>query len=185
MAYGFGSPWDVDSLYEYQYFQCPACTFNHNSKQDFVCHTYNTHPESVEYFRKISDESLSDILPPWGFNDENTEVLSNNLKTEISLKTEIIQDDEDYSNDVLNFEEDDKEDLVDVKDENEPNCNDLNLGGINKESYIEEDQNTKEEFSVEKIVDKCKGLNGEIYFLVKWKGFDDKDLELLKSCGDA
>ena len=67
MAYGFGSPWDVDSLYEYQYFQCPACTFNHNSKQDFVCHTYNTHPESIEYFKNISDGSLNDILSPWEY----------------------------------------------------------------------------------------------------------------------
>jgi len=176
MAYGFGSPWGVVSLYEYQYFQCPACTFSHNSKQDFVCHTYNTHPECIDYFKKICDESLSDILPPWEFNDENTEVLSNNLKTEISLKTEIIQDDEDYSNDVSNFEEDDKDDVVNVKDENEPNCNNQKVGGcINKESDIEDDQNANQEFSVEKIVDKCKRLNGKIYYLVKWKGYDDKD----------
>ena len=71
------SLWDVESLYEFQYFHCPACSYNYNSKQDFVCHTYDTHPESIDYFRKISDGSLSDILPPWGFNDEKSEIIHN------------------------------------------------------------------------------------------------------------
>ena len=61
------NPWDVESLYEFQYFNCPICFFKHVSKQDFVHHAYNTHPESIEYFKNISDGSLNDILSPWEY----------------------------------------------------------------------------------------------------------------------
>ena len=68
------SPWNVDSLYEFQYFDCPKCPFKHKSKQEFVHHTFHSHPESVEYFKKISDQSVCDILCPWNenYNDNNT-----------------------------------------------------------------------------------------------------------------
>ena len=57
--------WDVKSLYEFQYFNCPSCSYKSDYKQDFVNHTFNTHPESVDFFRKISDGSLDDIITPW------------------------------------------------------------------------------------------------------------------------
>ena len=74
MASKIESPWDVSSLYQYQYFNCPSCPFKHYSKQDFINHTFNTHPESVDYFQKISDGSLSDIISPW----ELLEISKNN-----------------------------------------------------------------------------------------------------------
>ena len=58
--------WEVQSIYEFQYFNCPSCAFKHGSKQDFVNHISIAHPESVEFLRNISDdESLGDILCPW------------------------------------------------------------------------------------------------------------------------
>ena len=57
--------WDVKSLYEFQYYNCPSCSYKSDYKQDFVNHTFNTHPESVDFFRKISDGSLDDIITPW------------------------------------------------------------------------------------------------------------------------
>ena len=57
--------WDVESLYEYQYFNCPSCSYKSDQRQDFVDHTFETHPECVDYFRNISDGSLSDIIAPW------------------------------------------------------------------------------------------------------------------------
>ena len=67
------SPWNVDSLYEFQYFNCPICPFKHISKQEFVHHTFNCHPESMEYFKKISDKSMCDIICPWNedYNVDN------------------------------------------------------------------------------------------------------------------
>ena len=61
--------WDVESLYDYQYFNCPSCSFKSDHKQNFVDHTFHTHPESMDYFRNISDGSLSDIIIPWN-NDK-------------------------------------------------------------------------------------------------------------------
>ena len=62
-------PWDVESLNEFRYFNCPICSYKHKSKQDFVYHTSDAHPECVEYFKMMSDESLCDILCPW--NDDS------------------------------------------------------------------------------------------------------------------
>ena len=62
------SPWNIESLYNLQFFNCPSCIYKHDSKQDFICHAYDTHPESVDYLKNISDGSISDILCPWESN---------------------------------------------------------------------------------------------------------------------
>ena len=59
------NPWDVKSIYEYYYFNCPSCTYKHSTKQDFFDHILQFHPESSDHLRKISDGSLSDIITPW------------------------------------------------------------------------------------------------------------------------
>ena len=97
-----GNPWNVQSLCEFQYFHCPSCLYIHNSKQDFVCHAFDTHPESVEFFKNISDGSLSDILPPWGFNDDKSEVFAD------IVKTEMIQNDPEIINKASESQKPDK-----------------------------------------------------------------------------
>ena len=104
-----GNPWNVQSLCEFQYFHCPSCLYIHNSKQDFVCHAFDTHPESVEFFKNISDGSLSDILPPWGFNDDKSEVFAD------IVKTEMIENDEDFTE--SNYNELDNDEFINVKKE--------------------------------------------------------------------
>ena len=59
------NPWNIQSLYELQYFNCPSCTFKNQSTQEIVNHAYELHPESIEYLMNISDESLTDVLLPW------------------------------------------------------------------------------------------------------------------------
>ena len=59
------NPWDVVSIYAMQYYVCPSCTYKHVSKQDFVFHAFDIHPESVNSLKNISDGSLLDILCPW------------------------------------------------------------------------------------------------------------------------
>ena len=73
------NPWNIQSLYEYQYFNCPVCTYKNHSKQKFVIHTYEFHPESTEFFMNINDESLLDIVLPW----DETKV---NIKEEMTDK---------------------------------------------------------------------------------------------------
>ena len=63
------SPWDVESLYEFQYFNCPTCPYKHKSAQDFVDHAFNTHQESKNHFMNISNhDSFSDIWPIFVFD---------------------------------------------------------------------------------------------------------------------
>ena len=59
------NPWEVKSIYEYYFFNCPTCMYKHNIKQDFFDHILQFHPQSSDHLRKISDGSLSDIITPW------------------------------------------------------------------------------------------------------------------------
>ena len=58
-------PWNVESLYDLQYFNCPSCAYKHNSKQEFVNHAYNIHPESSKSLSNIKDGSISDVTIPF------------------------------------------------------------------------------------------------------------------------
>ena len=58
-------PWNVESLYDLQYFNCPSCAYKNNSKQEFVNHAYNFHPESSQNLSNIKDGSISDVTIPF------------------------------------------------------------------------------------------------------------------------
>ena len=58
------NPWNIQSIYEFQYFNCPTCVFKDQSKQEFVNHAYETHPNSIQYLINIKDESIIDIIFP-------------------------------------------------------------------------------------------------------------------------
>ena len=59
------NPWNILSIYEFQYFNCPSCIYKDNSKQDFVNHACENHPESIEHFKNICDKSLMGVDLPW------------------------------------------------------------------------------------------------------------------------
>ena len=85
------NPWDViESIYEFQYFNCPSCSYKNGSKQDFVYHACENHPESVQNLRRISDICLNDILPPWDFKSEfeNENIITANVKIEYEEEEE-------------------------------------------------------------------------------------------------
>ena len=117
----FENPWDVQSLYDFQYFNCPTCSFKNPSKYDFVHHTFKTHPESVDYLRKISDGSFPgsfiDILPL--SNDSelyNRTVISNNLKIELQ------EEEENYYEEINSID-----DVEEVKNEESSRENEENV----------------------------------------------------------
>ena len=58
------NPWNIQSIYDLQYFNCPSCIYKINSKQEFVSHAYDFHPESEEYLRNIKDGSINDVDLP-------------------------------------------------------------------------------------------------------------------------
>ena len=59
------NPWDIDSIYDLQYFNCPSCLFKDPSKQELINHAFEFHPDSTVYLVKIKDDSLIDIICPW------------------------------------------------------------------------------------------------------------------------
>ena len=60
------NPWNIQSIYELQYFNCPSCPFKNHSKQEIVNHAFECHPESVSYLSNITDSaSFRDIVCPW------------------------------------------------------------------------------------------------------------------------
>ena len=75
-----GNVWNVKSIYEFYFFNCPSCPYRNECKEDFVNHSFTSHPESVNYLKKISDGSLNDITSPWeSFGEEITEKFKNEI----------------------------------------------------------------------------------------------------------
>ena len=66
-------PWKVQSLFEFQYFNCPSCEYKDYVIQDFIYHAFENHPESIEYLSNITDGSLEGILCPWNSNEYEAE----------------------------------------------------------------------------------------------------------------
>ena len=75
------NPWNIQSIYDLQYFNCPSCIFKNTSKQEIVNHAYDFHPESIENLMNIDDNSLMDILLPWNID----------VKKEIKTEGEYIE----------------------------------------------------------------------------------------------
>ena len=59
------NPWNIQSIYELQYFNCPACNYKNQFKQKFLLHANEFHPECIPYLSTIPDDSLNDVICPW------------------------------------------------------------------------------------------------------------------------
>ena len=82
----FRNPWNVQSLYELQFFNCPSCEYKSHSKQQFVDHAYKLHPDSVNILLNINDKSITDIVCPWKIIDVIKKEPSFNSEFEDPLK---------------------------------------------------------------------------------------------------
>ena len=92
------NPWNVESIYELQFFNCPSCIYKNYSKQEIINHAFKFHSESVEYLKKIKDKSLDDISLPWDFimKDMKTEVEDKNENSSFNEKSvDLYQKDEE------------------------------------------------------------------------------------------
>ena len=88
----YENPWDVKSVYDLLVFKCPACIFLNTSKQKFVNHAFEDHPESIASLLNVSDGSLEDVLIPEDHTGE--EDLENCDKTNIDpVKLEVYEGD--------------------------------------------------------------------------------------------
>ena len=105
-------PWRIESLFELQFFVCPSCAYKNHSKQNFVNHAYNIHPESINQLKSITDNSISDVNCPWN---------------EIEIKEEISEQDDPLDDTYQNGEtleiKEDHDGLLDETDNNFQNDN--------------------------------------------------------------
>ena len=53
------NPWNIESLYDFLFFNCPSCTYKNNSKQKFVDHAVKVHPESNHFLLNLKDSSIN------------------------------------------------------------------------------------------------------------------------------
>ena len=110
------NPWNVKSIYELQFFNCPDCVYINHSKQEFVIHAYESHPNVIHYFNKIEDDSLNDVNCPWNINENETKDQLIEIKSEDEYK--------DY--DQMEISSETKTDFfIDVEDAKEYQCCDV------------------------------------------------------------
>ena len=102
--------WNIQSIYELQYFGCPSCEYRNNSKQQFVNHAYEYHPTCIDNLLNIKDDSFDDILCPWESIDIK---LENNLTMELTEESFEDQNNESFLNTEYDthFEESDYKDI--------------------------------------------------------------------------
>ena len=99
--------WGFQSIYDLQFFNCSACNYKDKSKQEFVFHICNIHPESINnLILNIQDGSIDDIKCPWNKKEENTEIIDIDVKTEEFINEEPIGN-EDFVNEETNTLEQD------------------------------------------------------------------------------
>ena len=112
------NPWNIQSIYELQFFNCPSCTYKDHSKQKLIDHAYEIHPDCVYFLSKINDNSLFDVLCPWNeifvtkieIDETDSQVLIEEpLQNEIipdikyeALDTIVDPEEETYNNPVSN-----------------------------------------------------------------------------------
>ena len=116
--------WDViESIYEFQSFNCPSCSYKNDSKQDFVYHAFEIHPESVPNLRRIYDICLNDILPPWDYKstEVENEITIENVKIEckeegaLQDKTELLNTDTQVKDEGANHDWSEFEDPIETE----------------------------------------------------------------------
>ena len=81
------NPWNIESIYDFLYFNCPSCIFKNHLKQAFINHAYEMHPDSIEHLFKVNDGSLSDIIFP-NIKEEISEEIIRKESTENPLDLE-------------------------------------------------------------------------------------------------
>ena len=86
------NPWNIKSVFAFQYFNCPSCLFKDSAKQTFVDHAIAVHPESIAMFSSISDGSLDDIDPSM------PNAIQNSIEDDIEIENDSQVEMEDVSN---------------------------------------------------------------------------------------
>ena len=161
------SPWDINSLYDFLYFNCPLCPYKNNSKQKFVNHACSVHPEAGPYLKNIQDDSIFDVHIPYHeykseskdeienenkYENENEDTFTITAKSESdNVKVEEYQIKEELENFALPYENDYIENEEFSQDDFEQNENNAFDHEVDIEDNLEE-----EDLKLEEKNFKCK-----------------------------
>ena len=153
------NPWNIQSIYDFQFFNCPSCIFKNHSKQEFFSHAYQFHPESIEYFQNINDESLNDIVFPSELDmkqikTENYEV--NNFNDEHDLSYVMSQNEEDNLNSI-------KVENVEIENESQFENSETFVYEHFSEDANFDEVNINEELTEDEIFSSSELVTNEIY----------------------
>ena len=108
--------WDFQSIYELQFFHCPACSYEDKSKQEFVDHICNIHPASINHLiLNIQDGSLDDIVCPWNKKESTTEIIRIDVKEEECENEEPIEDIEFVNEETIEDDKFEEENFSSIK----------------------------------------------------------------------
>ena len=131
------SLWNVESIYEFHYFNCPSCSYKNVLKQNFVNHSFTNHPESANYLKKISDGSLYDIISPWESSYKGEDIETENFKNEINDNLELQVEDKWGMADNEKFDDH----LID--DEPDYTMSEMKVENFPSEVFKEQQENVK------------------------------------------
>ena len=53
------NPWEVSSLFDFNYFCCPECDSKSQNKQDFINHASNNHPWVSRFLKNFRPTLLT------------------------------------------------------------------------------------------------------------------------------
>ena len=65
------NPWDVSSIFDFTYFNCPECDTKSQQKQEFINHAFAKHKKALEGFQNVTDGSLDDVIVPTRIKKED------------------------------------------------------------------------------------------------------------------
>ena len=111
-------------------------------------------------------------------NNENKEILIEGISSDVDVSgiSQKTANDDDQDDDNYNESKDKHKQKVDEHNSSDVDMTDIpsdvDMTNIPKENQQNSDND--EEYSVEKIVDKRQSSDGDIEYLLKWKGFSDK-----------
>ena len=127
------NPWNIQSIYDLQYFNCPSCEFKNHSKQEFVNHAFGSHPASIEHLSNIQDNSFNDVMCPWDIKDVKIEenVSENSINDPLDVNSHDQNSLEDFSF-TLVIEPEEVEKDKQLQNENDEN---IGINELNKSDF--------------------------------------------------
>ena len=57
MDAGEFNPWNVTSIEEFHFYNCPECDVKYKDKEQFVGHAVLKHPKAIQYIQSITQEN--------------------------------------------------------------------------------------------------------------------------------